>query len=52
MRGRLEARLTRALYYDLVEIAVASEHDGADWLGVWSQGLFFPMAPLAEIESA
>ena len=52
VRGRLEARLTRALYYDLVEIAVPAEHDDADWLGVWSQGLFFPMGPMAEIEPA
>lgn len=52
VRGRLEARLTRAIYYDLVEIAVAAEHEGTDWLGVWSQGLFFPMAPVAEIETA
>ena len=51
VRGRLEARLTRALYYDLVEIAVAAEHAGTDWLGVWSQGLFFPMAPVAEIDT-
>jgi hypothetical protein len=40
VRGRLEALVTRALYYDLVEIAV--EHEGT--LGLWSGGRFFPLA--------
>jgi hypothetical protein len=39
VRGRLEALVTRALYYDLVEIAV--EHEGK--LGLWSGGRFFPL---------
>jgi hypothetical protein len=38
VRGRLEALVTRALAYDLVEIAVAEEGRG---LGVWSGGAFF-----------
>ena len=38
VRGRLEALLTRALYADLVELAV--EHD--DRAGVWSGGVFWP----------
>ena len=41
VRGRLEALVTRALYYDLVELA-AENDDGS--LGVWSGGLFFPLA--------
>lgn len=39
VRGRLEALVTRALYYDLVELAV-EEGNG---LGVWSGGTFFAM---------
>jgi hypothetical protein len=39
VRGRLEALVTRALYYDLVELAV---EDGGR-LGVWSGGHFFVM---------
>ena len=39
VRGRLEALLTRAIYYDLVERA---EING-DQFGVWSGGSFFPM---------
>ena len=40
VRGRLEALVTRALYYDLVELAVTEEGRG---LGLWSGGAFFPM---------
>ena len=39
VRGRLEALVTRAVYYDLVELAV---EDG-ERLGVWSGGEFFVM---------
>jgi hypothetical protein len=41
VRGRLEALVTRALYYDLVELAVSAD-DGSG-LGLWSGGAFFPM---------
>jgi len=40
VRGRLEALVTRALYYDLVELAVTEQGRG---LGLWSGGKFFPM---------
>jgi hypothetical protein len=40
VRGRLEALVTRALYYDLVELAVAEADHG---LGLWSGGAFFPL---------
>ncbi len=43
VRGRLEALITRAAFYDLAELAV--EHDGAT--GVWSGGVFFPLSPEA-----
>ena len=40
VRGRLEALVTRALVYDLVELAV----DGGDGtLGIWSGGAFFAL---------
>jgi len=38
VRGRLEALLTRALYADLVELAL--EHEGR--AGIWSGGIFWP----------
>lgn len=46
VRGRLEALLTRAIYYDLVELAVTE----ADQLGIWSCGAFFPMLPASALE--
>ena len=41
VRGRLDALMTRALYYDLVELAVEDEATGA--LAVWSCGSRFPL---------
>jgi uncharacterized protein len=40
VRGRLEALLTRALIYDLADLAEESERRG---LGLWSGGRFFPL---------
>lgn len=40
VRHGLEAELTRALYYDLAELAIASD---ADRPGIWSNGVFFPL---------
>ncbi len=42
VRGGLEALVTRALYYELAERALA---DASDPPGVWSAGAFFPLAP-------
>jgi hypothetical protein len=40
VRHGLEAELSRALYYELAETALA---EGADPPGVWSGGTFFPL---------
>lgn len=40
VRDGLEARLTRAVYYQLVDLAVEDKTD-ANWMGVWSGGAFF-----------
>jgi hypothetical protein len=42
VRGGMEARIARAPYYELAEMAL---DDGADPPGVWSKGIFFAMAP-------
>lgn len=44
VRGQLEAKVTRALYYDLVDLAIVE----SDHLGIWSGGSFFSMAPAAQ----
>jgi hypothetical protein len=46
VRKGLEARLSRAVYYELVELGVEERRDGAPEYGVWSAGLFFPLGTL------
>lgn len=43
VRGRLEALVTRALYYDLIELAEPARGKDDESLGVWSGGVFFPL---------
>jgi len=40
VRHGLEAELTRPLYYELAETALAEGHDP---IGIWSEGAFFPL---------
>ena len=44
VRGRLEALITRALYYDLVELAVPRNDGDPDQLGIWSGGVWWELA--------
>jgi hypothetical protein len=50
VRGRLEALLTRALYYDLVSLATIARINDESQFGVWSHGAFFAMAPAAGLD--
>ncbi|HTN30243.1 MAG TPA: DUF1285 domain-containing protein [Pseudomonas sp.] len=43
VRTNLEALIHRNVFYQLVELAVEREVDGQPWLGVWSEGVFFPI---------
>jgi hypothetical protein len=45
VRARLEALVSRALFYDLA--AAGTVENG--WFGVWSSGQFYPMQKAAEI---
>lgn len=45
VRVNLEALIHRNVFYQMVELAVPREIDGVVWLGVWSSGEFFPIAP-------
>lgn len=40
VRHGLEAELTRPVYYELAELALA---EGSDPPGIWSDGIFFPL---------
>ena len=44
VRGRLEAKLARPVFYELAEMAVPSPEDETR-LGVWSNGMFFDIGP-------
>ena len=43
VRDGLEARLTRAVYYDLVDHGVEATIEGVRKYGIWSAGSFFPI---------
>ncbi|HKI74432.1 MAG TPA: DUF1285 domain-containing protein [Pseudomonadales bacterium] len=42
VRDGLEARISRSVYYQLAELLVEREIDGRIWMGVFSEGEFFP----------
>ncbi|MBX9592999.1 MAG: DUF1285 domain-containing protein [Roseomonas sp.] len=43
VRAGLEARISRAVFYELVALAQPETVDGREVLGVWSEGVFFPI---------
>ena len=49
IRAQLEALIDRKSFYRLVEIGTVEEHEGEDWFGLWSDGVFFPVIPAAEL---
>lgn len=49
VRAALWARVARSLFYDLVALGEARLIDGVDQFGIVSGGVFFSMAPAAEI---
>lgn len=50
IRGRLEALVNRAVYYELAELGCEHEVDGEPWFGLWSAGVFFPMAAVEDLD--
>ena len=47
IRARLEALISRAVFYDLVALGETLD----DQFGVWSQNVFFPIASAADVEA-
>jgi hypothetical protein len=45
--GGIEARIARAVFYQLVELAEEREEAGEKVIGLWSKGQFFPLGPAA-----
>ncbi len=52
VRSDLWAKVTRALYYDLVEMGEERIVDGREMFGVMSNGEFFAMADAAQVREA
>jgi hypothetical protein len=49
VRRDLWAKVTRALFFDLVEIGEERDVEGKAMFGVSSMGVFFPMAPAEQV---
>lgn len=49
VRAGLEARIARAVFYDLVELGETREINGEAAFGVRSDGVFFPFGPASEV---
>ena len=43
VRPGLEARISRPVFYELVALAQPERIDGRQVMGVWSEGVFFPI---------
>jgi uncharacterized protein len=50
IRRDLWAKVTRALFFDLVELGEEHDVDGAAMFGVSSMGVFFPMIPAEQLK--
>jgi hypothetical protein len=49
VRRDLWARVTRALFFDLVEMSETRNLNGKEWFGIASAGEFFSMAPAESV---
>ncbi|QMU57021.1 MAG: DUF1285 domain-containing protein [Boseongicola sp.] len=49
IRADLEALIDRKSFYRLVDIGAHTDHNGASWFGLWSEGVFFPIIPSEEL---
>lgn len=52
VRPGLEAKINRAVFYELVALGQTEEVDGRPMLGVWSEGVFFPIDEVAGLDAA
>jgi hypothetical protein len=51
VRAGLEALIDRKSFYRLVDLGEAYKVDGTDWFGVWSDGVFFPIIEVSELDA-
>jgi len=52
VRPGLEAKINRAVFYELVALAQPEMVDGRELLGVWSEGVFFPIDETSALDAA
>lgn len=52
IRPGLEAKINRAVFYEMVALAVTERMDGRDIMGVWSEGVFFPIDEVTALDMA
>jgi hypothetical protein len=52
IRPGLEAKINRAVFYELVALGQPEMMDGREVLGVWSEGVFFPIDETTELDAA
>jgi hypothetical protein len=54
VRPGLEARINRAVFYELAALAEAEPVNGQEVMGVWSEGVFFPIddTPVRQLRAA
>ncbi|MEM9014428.1 MAG: DUF1285 domain-containing protein [Pseudomonadota bacterium] len=52
VRRGLEALVARSVYYALVEVAEHHHMNGQELFGVWSDSVFFPFGPSADVFGA
>jgi hypothetical protein len=50
VRRGLWAKVTRSLFFDLVALGEEREIAGSAMFGITSTGVFFPMAPAAQLK--
>lgn len=49
VRDGLEALIDRKSFYRLVDLGHSRDHEGREWFGVTSAGMFFPIIPSDEL---
>lgn len=52
VRPGLEAKINRAVFYELVALGQTEMLDGREVLGVWSEGVFFPIDEVGALDVA
>jgi hypothetical protein len=52
IRPGLEAKISRAVFYELVALGQTETVDGREMLGVWSEGVFFPIDEAHVLDTA